>query len=522
MIINILVQLYYTIIQMLKWRPLIISLISFIFILILSLFAVYQSYVSNRISKDNIALSKLKTISQLLTNNFESKMQLANLLAGYVSYKQSITQQEFDLFAAYCIKQNDSKILSIQWAPNGIISHLYPVKVNKQALGLNLFTYKTTKKAALQSLKTKKPHLNGPIPLIQGGIGIIYRVPVFTISQSLDSHQFLGYSAVVAKWKDIVKECKLNIFDQQTIALKVSNDSPERNYFKNGVFYGNQYFFDESCLTDTLTITDKKWILGIKPKQLHIEAFLFNFYIILSLLFSGIISLYIYKNRKYLEKIKISNKLLEDKNAQIQNQIKEKILMMKEIHHRVKNNFQLASSLAKLQSYETDDAQTKAIFQEFSNRINSLALTHEQFLSNDHDVIETSIKEYIIALCDNLVEQIDKNNVKIAVNSVDEKISIKHIILLGIMINELITNSLKYAFHQAEIGHIIINFNKINDLFELVYLDDGIGFKIDVLNNENDSFGIDLIKNITNQLDGHIELYKEGQYSGFKISLNFN
>lgn len=507
---------------MLKLKPVIISLISFIFILILSLLAVYQSYVSNRVSKDNIAISKLKSISQLLTNNFESKTQLANLLAGYVSYKQSITKQEFENFADYCIKQTESKILSLQWAPNGIISHLYPIRVNKEAIGLNLFTYETTKNAALASLKTKKPHFNGPIPLIQGGIGIIYRVPVFTITADKDSSRFLGYSAVVAKWSDIMKECKLDIFDQKTIAIKLSDESPEKKYFENGVFYGNKDFFDGVYFTDTLSITNNKWVLGIKVKEPKTDAYLFNFYVLLSILFSAIISIYIYKNRKQVEKIKLNNKLLEDKNLVIQDQIKEKVLMMNELHHRVKNNFQLVSSLAKLQSYETDDPKTKEILHEFSNRINSLALTHEQLLINENDAIATPLKDYIIALCDNLIQQIDSSKITIEVNAVDDKISMKYVILIGIIVNELVTNSLKYAFNNSKNGHIIINFNKINEQIELVYLDNGIGFPFDILNSDNDSFGIDLIKNITAQMDGTIQLYKESEYTGFIIKFNFN
>jgi two-component sensor histidine kinase len=500
-------------------RPYIFASISFVGLLVLSLFMIYLAHNSISVSRKKVAESKLNTVSQLISNSFESKIQLGNVLAGFVSYKGEISEEEFKTFSKYIISETNAKILSIQWAPKGIIRFIYPFEGNEKAKDLKLFEFETTKNATLTSLNTKKPHINGPIPLVQGGTGVIYRVPVYSID-SLDSkgeNLFLGFTAVVIDWKTIVKECDLDKFDQEQIAIKLVETVKEKDYFENGVFFGNRNLDFNDILTDTLKISGNKWILGIQPKHNKFDNLGIALFIFLAIMFCLIISFFIFRNSQNIELIKKKNNLLTEKNSEIQKEIKEKMLLLNEIHHRVKNNFQLVSSLARLQSYELNEPKSIEVMQEFSNRVSSLALTHEQLLNNSDSSNKTSIKSYIHSLCENLIDKNNYKHIKVEYDVIEEHLPIKYVILLGIILNELITNSFKYAFTNRDKGVIHISLKKDGKFFELMYTDDGIGMENNILNTKKDSFGIDLINSISEQIDGQIEQINATQKSGFKI-----
>lgn len=500
------------------FKPLISAIASFVVLLAVSLSIILLAHRSTTLSEEKNAVTKLNTIEQLIENQLESKKQIADIFAGFMSDKDSINETEFKNFAQYImVGKNDSNIC-LQWAPKGIIQYAYPYAGNEESIHLNLFEYPTTKISIQQSFRSKLPHINGPIPLVQGGIGVVYRVPVYSIHSK--NRKFLGFSAIVIKWNSIIEKCALNKIDSAHVALKFSESAQEKRFFDQGIFYGYSDFFNsnDKIFKDTLEFSDKKWILAVKVKKNAWASYANILYIFLSVIFCAIIAFFTYKNSRYIEMIKIKNTLLHEKNTEIQKQINEKILLLREVHHRVKNNFQLVSSLARLQSYELDDPKSKGIFEEFGNRISTIALTHEQLLRDSNNTNHTSIKEYIESLCDNLIDKSIQKEIAITVDVLDETFPIKYVILLGIVINELITNSVKYAFEKKIGGKIYISLKKNQNKYELSYLDDGKGLKKDLLTLKKDSFGIELIKSISEQIDGQIEQVEIDNKSGFIIT----
>ncbi|MGV3632176.1 MAG: histidine kinase dimerization/phosphoacceptor domain -containing protein [Bacteroidota bacterium] len=499
-------------------RPFPIAFLSFVILIMTSSSLIYLAYHSNAINQEKIAESRLNSITQLIAANLESKKQLANVLAGFVSYKGSIDSAEFDNFARHLIDQEESKILSLQWAPKGVITYLYPLESNREAKGLKLMEYQTTRDDTRHSLVNHKPHVNGPIPLVQGGTGIVYRVPVFSID-SLDTHgedAFLGFAAVVVRLNEFLQESGIKLSDTNILAFKFASGAKERKFFPDDMFFGNKDLFKESIRQDTLHVSTRKWIVATKVQNLWSHSS-FVLFLALAFLICLVASYFVYNYVGNILLLKHKNRLLLGKNVEIGKQVKEKMLLINEIHHRVKNNFQLVSSLARLQSYELKDPKSVEALQEFSNRVSSLALTHEQLLKKGDHKNETSIRDYINSLCENLLDKTSNPKISIEQDVEERDLPIKEVILIGIIINELITNSVKYAFVNRDKGRIFISFREKDGFLEFNYSDNGIGMESDVLDNQRESFGIDLIKSITEQLEGKINYYTGSERSGFRI-----
>ena len=190
--------------------------------------------------------------------------------------------------------------------------------------------------------------------------------------------------------------------------------------------------------------------------------------------------------------------------ARIQAALREKEILLKEIHHRVKNNMQVVSSLLQLQAQYIEDEPTLALFEESQTRIHSMALIHEQLYQSENlDRIDLPL--YVENLVANLYQSFGCSNTSIQFNlNIDPiYLNIETAIPCGLIINELVSNSLKYAFTQSSGGEININFHEItSQQFYLTIQDNGSGFPagFDVENTE--TLGVRLVRMLTHQLDG--------------------
>jgi len=207
----------------------------------------------------------------------------------------------------------------------------------------------------------------------------------------------------------------------------------------------------------------------------------------------------------------VQSELAERKRAeeQIKISLKEKEVLLKEIHHRVKNNLQVISSVLRLQSDYVKDDKILALFNDSQNRIRSMALIHEK-LYQSSNLLKINFDEYIHDLTNNLLRSYVAfaSSVTLSTNAVGVWLNIDTAIPCGLIINELVANSLKHAFPQkGQNNEIQVNIvsNQENG-FTLKVQDNGIGFPeaIDFRNTE--SLGLELVCVFTEQLDGTIEL----------------
>lgn len=228
------------------------------------------------------------------------------------------------------------------------------------------------------------------------------------------------------------------------------------------------------------------------------------------------------KNNKIYAVMGISRDITNQKAIEdaLRMSLKEKEVLLKEIHHRVKNNMQIISSLISLQSDYANNEDTIKMFDDSKNRIRSMALIHEKLYQSD-DLSLIDFSDYIESLASKLLEFYGLKARLIALNvkADDITLSIDSAIPCGLIINELISNSIKHAFTEEKEGKISIEMHEVDDNYVLTVEDNGQGFPEDVDFRKTDSLGLQIVQTLTLQLGGEIELENNG---GAKFTIIFN
>lgn len=190
----------------------------------------------------------------------------------------------------------------------------------------------------------------------------------------------------------------------------------------------------------------------------------------------------------------------------LRNSLEEKTILLREVHHRVKNNLQLILSLISLHKHTTDNNYETPVLQTIETQIHSMALVHEQ-LYRSESISKINMQHYIEAIIESLFDMyaIGKSGIKSSVSAQDIYFKLEKAIPLGLIINELISNSYKYAFEGASDGLIQVEFNKNPDeSFTLTLQDNGIGFEFSSAASDSGGTGLHLVEILVEQLGGTI------------------
>lgn len=204
----------------------------------------------------------------------------------------------------------------------------------------------------------------------------------------------------------------------------------------------------------------------------------------------------------------------------IQQQNDEIKTLIKEAHHRIKNNLQVVSSLIQFQAREVSDPEIKNMFHDLQSRVHSIAAIHEK-LYRSSNLKDVNIPEYISLLVHELIENysVDKD-IHLQVKIAPVNISVKTLVPLGLLINELVANSLKHGFKDRTEGNIEIRLERLEgNRFRLTVSDDGAGIPKNFLTHHTDSIGSELIQIFTNQLWGSVSILDE---PGGVVQIDFN
>ncbi len=223
-----------------------------------------------------------------------------------------------------------------------------------------------------------------------------------------------------------------------------------------------------------------------------------------------------FKSTRYYaeQKYQLANSSLTEKNKLIEAQNEEKTIMLKEIHHRVKNNLQVISSLVRLQSHEIEDKKAKTMFDATVNRVLAMALIHEKMYQKDN-LSKINLEDYVKSLAIDIFNSFSyHDHVDFQVKSDFEIIGNRTIVPLALILNELITNSLKHAFEKVDKKQILISIKTFdNEFFVLSYKDTGVW----KTTSKPSSFGLELIETFIDQLDGSLD--REISETGTKYTL---
>ena len=193
----------------------------------------------------------------------------------------------------------------------------------------------------------------------------------------------------------------------------------------------------------------------------------------------------------------------------VQDSLREKEVLLREIHHRVKNNMQVISSLLNLQSRSIEEPRLRKMFRESQSRVRAMALIHEVLYGSD-DLSRIDLEDYISKLATNLYRMYgaDPSKIRLEVAAKDVTLGIDDTVPCGLVISELLSNSLKYAFPDDGSGEISINAVATDDdRIVLTVRDDGIGIPNDVNIRDTETMGMGLVTGLVeNQLGGRLEL----------------
>lgn len=295
-----------------------------------------------------------------------------------------------------------------------------------------------------------------------------------------EAYENLGNHKKALHYYKDYKAISDSIYDKEAIEVIAENDSKYKNQEQKA---------EIALLNLKNTISSNK----IRQQKIAVWASLFG------LLIFGILSFFVWRLYQRTRR----------QHLVIEKALKDKDLLMHEIHHRVKNNLQIISSLLKLQSrYIKDEVALQAI-EDGRNRVQSMAILHKNLYKED-DIKGVSMRKYFTDLTEGIFKSynLQKEAVKLNLDVEDVNIDIDTVIPIGLITNELITNSLKYAFDEGyEQAKIDIKLKEEAQDYKLVVSDNGIGVTDEIASgNSNKSFGQKMIKAFVTKLKAKIEI----------------
>ncbi|TDU40441.1 two-component sensor histidine kinase [Gelidibacter sediminis] len=368
-----------------------------------------------------------------------------------------------------------------------------------------------------------------PINLREGWVGFPFN---FTVHDK--QNNVLGYMAPVINAKYLLdyfyegddnEEFAHKFIVKDTVDLTrevVYNKTTIYNKTTDPEYYKNFKISEADFIYSNINVFGLNLKIGSaykqKPEISNTIAYLaYLWYFIISL--SIIIIFYLFlKNKRLNRDLNLANTQINSKNAELEKSLFKIQTLIKEIHHRVKNNMQMISGILSLQQDESTDEAVKSALEQSKSRIHSMALVHEK-LYGSVSLKDIKTKEYTEQLLDFVEEIIGvkdlnlKKTIKIDDDLIFDGDTTSN---LGLILNELVANSYKHAFKMDKVNTLEISIFKDKDHFILVYSDNGSGLPENYNFKESESLGIQLILILADQLNGEMN-YSNDDKSTFKI-----
>lgn len=267
----------------------------------------------------------------------------------------------------------------------------------------------------------------------------------------------------------------------------------------------NQVIENESIIIENQKKIKEKNLEVSKQKAIR-NALLFCGLLLLIFVIFILSQLKKAKHQKQL--LEIRNKQIETRNEIINKSLIEKDLLVKEVHHRVKNNLQIISSLMKLQSGKTNNSEIQNALSEAQERINSMALLH-QLLYRNNQMTSLLFNEYLMSLITQIASgfSLTKRGILIESNLMELKLDLDTAIPLGLITNELVSNAYKHAFNGNS-GIIKVELTKlVKNTYQLKISDNGQGLRANFDMHSNESLGLDIVAILSEQINAELKIY---------------
>lgn len=299
--------------------------------------------------------------------------------------------------------------------------------------------------------------------------------------------------------------------------------------FKIKIFVSLFFMFFFYNLTEAQSVQKRKidglFVLCEMARQdsvkiaLSQEKYKFNsicFFCLVILIFLGIAIYFLFKNKKHTKIIELNNIELKNSRALIEESLKRKEVLLIEIHHRVKNNLQIIISLLNIQAREDKGISVKDFLEKGEARITAMALIHEN-LYQTNNLENVKLQDYFENLIQNLLHVFGTNHLTVSIHAENIFLDIQTSVSLGLIVNELMLNSIKHAFPESREGRVSIYVKQINEgNYQLFFEDDGVG--IDSAKKSKNSLGLTLVGLLVKQIEGTIS---SKSVAGTAYEINF-
>ncbi len=190
--------------------------------------------------------------------------------------------------------------------------------------------------------------------------------------------------------------------------------------------------------------------------------------------------------------------------------LKEKEILLKEVHHRVKNNLQVISSLLNLQLNVITNTETRELIRESQNRVRSMALIHEKLYQSDN-LGQIDLEDYLRSLTRDLFRSYGVGGINLKLEVEDIQVDVDTAIPCGLVVNELVSNALKYAFPHGREGEIHLKVTKVSrQQVAMSVSDNGVGLPADLASRSSDTLGFQLVHMLVKQLRGTLDIVRNG------------
>ena len=427
-------------------------------------------------------------------------LMLFKIYKGFISYYSYVNSDSIDVYnnKVKLILQYIQQPQCHAWyyAAFGRDLNTYPPKNQAKISGLQYNQAKENIMKALEIYARYGITKNDNIPYAYGILGDIsynqekYEDAIryykksyqnYEILQSKRAFNMLGFVADAYEKKGDYKNALLYLKKYDIESVKFEKEINDRSLRENEL--------------ETQTLNQEKK-LSQKQQQQTIFTIILIIVILLLIALYRIYSIKQKNNKKLAflnDDLETKNQLLDIKNA-------ENELLLREIHHRVKNNLEVVSSLLALQSAQISDPNTKDAMAESQNRVNSIGIVHQK-LYQGTNLGAVEMKDYFLNLSESILDSFgaeQRIDLKLAMENLD--LDIDTAVPLGLIVNELLTNTIKYAFPKGEKGTITIKLHKQdNNILRLEVADNGVG-KSGI--TQGTGFGGQLVSLLTQQLNG--------------------
>jgi two-component sensor histidine kinase/CHASE1-domain containing sensor protein len=446
-------------------------------------------------------------------------------LAQRSRFEEAVRREGYPAFA---IRERDSKgrmVAAPSRAEYVPVLFIEPYDGNEAALGFDLLSLPSRREVLDRARDSALPTASGRLTLVQERgqqFGVLVVMPVYDSGLprgtiALRRPALRGYTLGVYRIGDLAQAALVSA-ESPHIDFTVTDDSaPE----------GEQLLYERRSAgvglpwrrIITTAVGDHQWSIRLAPApdyaiaQRNWQAWTV---LVVGLLFASVLEMMILL---MTERAAAIQRVVEQRTAQLRDALKEKETLLQEIHHRVKNNLQVISSLINIQLRKLGPGSAQSALQECQTRVQAIALIHEK-LYQSRDYSRVPFAQYAKGLAANIFHAAgtSHDDVKLELQFGEVALAVDKAIPCGLILNELITNALKHAFPHDRRGTIRVELDQAaTGRVTLAVKDDGVGLAADVDIGQSDTLGMQLVRTLAEQLSAKLEVHRSAGGTSFEV-----